>query len=298
MLPASAGSWLIAASPHQFSGGQRSRIVLPPAPLRLSAAFPVFRRVRRWPIVLLAQVLNRSGRWRLLALTYLFLTRPGGDPARLRPSRGPVLGRGRVWQTHGRLYAHPNHPYTEGPSSSKYRASTGAPPLLPSAANSSRCSPSDAFSIRCPRPGSLPSSMFRAREIAAAAGPPAPERAWRLNTRTTLHLPRAPPCRCAARPTAHPTTPRTRPCGGLELLRQDETASSRLYAAGTRRGATSSPARFPELLVPTVPSCNRYFPSGCALAGPASPAAIAAGIGLSAHLEAASRSTDQASVTR
>jgi peptide/nickel transport system ATP-binding protein len=106
---------LMRRFPHQFSGGQRSRIGI----ARALAVRPNFlvcdEAVAALDVSIQAQVLNLFIRLREeLALTYLFISHDLGV-IRHVSDRVVVMYLGRVVETAptAELYARPNHPYTE-----------------------------------------------------------------------------------------------------------------------------------------------------------------------------------------
>jgi peptide/nickel transport system ATP-binding protein len=106
---------LMRRFPHQFSGGQRSRIGI----ARALAVRPRFlvcdEAVAALDVSIQAQVLNLFIRLRdELALTYLFISHDLGV-IRHVSDRVVVMYLGRVVESAptAELYAHPNHPYTE-----------------------------------------------------------------------------------------------------------------------------------------------------------------------------------------
>jgi peptide/nickel transport system ATP-binding protein len=106
---------LMRRFPHQFSGGQRSRIGI----ARALAVRPNFlvcdEAVAALDVSIQAQVLNLFIRLREeLALTYLFISHDLGV-IRHVSDRVVVMYLGRVVETAptAELYSHPNHPYTE-----------------------------------------------------------------------------------------------------------------------------------------------------------------------------------------
>jgi peptide/nickel transport system ATP-binding protein len=101
--------------PHQFSGGQRSRIGI----ARALAVQPQFlvcdEAVAALDVSIQAQVLNLFTRLREeLALTYLFISHDLGV-IRHVSDRVVVMYLGRVVESGptGEIYARPNHPYTQ-----------------------------------------------------------------------------------------------------------------------------------------------------------------------------------------
>ena len=106
---------LMRRFPHQFSGGQRSRIGIARA-LAVKPRFLVCdEAVAALDVSIQAQVLNLFIRLREeLALTYLFISHDLGV-IRHVSDRVVVMYLGRVVESAptAQLYAHPNHPYTE-----------------------------------------------------------------------------------------------------------------------------------------------------------------------------------------
>jgi peptide/nickel transport system ATP-binding protein len=106
---------LMRRFPHQFSGGQRSRIGIARA-LAVKPRFLVCdEAVAALDVSIQAQVLNLFIRLREeLALTYLFISHDLGV-IRHVSDRVVVMYLGRVVESAptALLYAHPNHPYTE-----------------------------------------------------------------------------------------------------------------------------------------------------------------------------------------
>ena len=106
---------LMRRFPHQFSGGQRSRIGIARA-LAVKPRFLVCdEAVAALDVSIQAQVLNLFIRLREeLALTYLFISHDLGV-IRHVSDRVVVMYLGRVVESAptAELYAHPNHPYTE-----------------------------------------------------------------------------------------------------------------------------------------------------------------------------------------
>jgi len=105
---------LMRRFPHQFSGGQRSRIGI----ARALAVRPRFlvcdEAVAALDVSIQAQVLNLFIRLREeLALTYLFISHDLGV-IRHVSDRVVVMYLGRIVETAptAEIYAHPNHPYT------------------------------------------------------------------------------------------------------------------------------------------------------------------------------------------
>ena len=106
---------LMKRFPHQFSGGQRSRIGIARA-LAVKPRFLVCdEAVAALDVSIQAQVLNLFIRLREeLALTYLFISHDLGVVRHLS-DRVVVMYLGRVVETGAtaEIYARPNHPYTE-----------------------------------------------------------------------------------------------------------------------------------------------------------------------------------------
>jgi peptide/nickel transport system ATP-binding protein len=106
---------LMRRFPHQFSGGQRSRIGIARA-LAVKPRFLVCdEAVAALDVSIQAQVLNLFIRLREeLALTYLFISHDLGV-IRHVSDRVVVMYLGRVVESAStaEIYAHPNHPYTE-----------------------------------------------------------------------------------------------------------------------------------------------------------------------------------------
>jgi peptide/nickel transport system ATP-binding protein len=106
---------LMRRFPHQFSGGQRSRIGIARA-LAVKPRFLVCdEAVAALDVSIQAQVLNLFIRLREeLALTYLFISHDLGV-IRHVSDRVVVMYLGRVVESAptAEIYAHPNHPYTE-----------------------------------------------------------------------------------------------------------------------------------------------------------------------------------------
>jgi peptide/nickel transport system ATP-binding protein len=106
---------LMRRFPHQFSGGQRSRIGIARA-LAVRPAFLVCdEAVAALDVSIQAQVLNLFIRLREeLGLAYLFISHDLGVIRHLS-DRVVVMYLGRVVESASKdeIYAHPNHPYTE-----------------------------------------------------------------------------------------------------------------------------------------------------------------------------------------
>jgi oligopeptide/dipeptide ABC transporter ATP-binding protein len=106
---------LMRRFPHQFSGGQRSRIGIARALAVRPRLLVCDEAVAALDVSIQAQVLNLFSRLREeLALAYLFISHDLGVIRHLS-DRVVVMYLGRVVETapSPELFAHPNHPYTQ-----------------------------------------------------------------------------------------------------------------------------------------------------------------------------------------